>query len=320
MDLYPLKFKPILQEKVWGGSNLQKLLKKQAPVDKKIGESWELSGVQGYLSVVSNGYLAGNTIEDLIEVYMDELVGNKVYKQFGQEFPLLIKFIDTTEMLSIQVHPNDATAAERHHAFGKTEMWYVLDAEPEAKIALGFNKDTNLSELLDHIKNNTLPEVLNLEEATAGAAFFVPAGIVHAIGKGILLAEIQQTSAITYRVYDWGRDAKDRPLHVDLAMDVINYHATKDSKISGNNREVTQLADCQYFTTNALAFTQPAERDHAELDSFVIYICTDGAAQIACGGQAETIEKGETLLIPASLNSVKITPQGSTKLLEVYIK
>lgn len=321
MELYPLKFKPIFKETVWGGSKLRTVLNKNISPDKKVGESWELSGVRGNLSVVSNGYLKGNNIEELIEIYMGELVGEKVYERFGQEFPLLIKLLDTTETLSLQVHPDDATAAERHHAFGKTEMWYVIAAEADSKIAVGFNKDSNLSELLDHIKNSSLHEILNLESAKAGDAFYIPAGTLHAIGKNITLAEIQQTSDITYRVYDWGRNDKNRPLHTDLAMDIINYHAATDNKIGTSGRDESQLlADSPYFTTTLLNLAQAAERSYGELDSFIIYICTEGAAQVSCNGQAEKIERGETLLIPASLSEVKITPQAAVKLLEVYIK
>lgn len=321
MELYPLKFKPIFKETVWGGSKLRTVLNKNISPDKKVGESWELSGVRGNLSVVSNGYLKGNNIEELIEIYMGELVGEKVYERFGQEFPLLIKLLDTTETLSLQVHPDDATAAERHHAFGKTEMWYVIAAEADSKIAVGFNKDSNLSELLDHIKNSSLHEILNLESAKAGDAFYIPAGTLHAIGKNITLAEIQQTSDITYRVYDWGRNDKNRPLHTDLAMDIINYHAATDNKIGTSGRDKSKLlADSPYFTTTLLNLVQAAERSYSELDSFIIYICTEGAAQVSCNGQAEKIERGETLLIPASLSEVKITPQAAVKLLEVYIK
>ncbi len=298
------------------------MLNKKVAADKKVGESWELSSVRGNLSVVSNGYLKGNNIEELIEIYMGELVGDKVYEQFGQEFPLLIKFLDTTEMLSLQVHPDDATAAERHHAFGKNEMWYIMAAEADAKIAVGFNRDANLGELLDHIKNNSLQEILNLESVKAGDAFYVPAGTIHAIGKGITLAEIQQASDITYRVYDWGRNDKNRPLHTDLAMDVIDYHAAKGNKISvSTDSKEAQIVGCEYFTANLLNLTQSTQRSLSELDSFVVYLCTDGAAKIVCKGQEENIEKGETLLLPASLtNDVAIVPQGNVKLLEVYIK
>ncbi|MDR2938388.1 MAG: class I mannose-6-phosphate isomerase [Prevotellaceae bacterium] len=318
MKLYPLKFKPIFKETVWGGNRLKSLLHKNISGDKKVGESWELSAVRGNLSVVSNGYLKGNNIEELIEVYMGELVGEKVYEQFGNEFPLLIKFLDTTETLSLQVHPDDATAAERHHAFGKNEMWYIVAADADAKIALGFGKDSNLGELLEHVEKNTLHEILNLENVKAGDTFYVPAGTLHAIGKNITLAEIQQTSDITYRVYDWGRNEKNRPLHTDLAMDVIDYRAAKNHKVEVKDK--SHLIENKYFTTNLLNLSQAAERNLSEHDSFIIYVCTSGEAKITAGGQAEKIAAGETLLIPAALSDVQVAPQGSVTLLEVYIK
>jgi mannose-6-phosphate isomerase len=253
---------------------------------------------------------------------MGELVGDKVYERFGHEFPLLIKFLDTTDMLSLQVHPDDATAAERHHAFGKTEMWYVMAAEADSQIAVGFSRYSNLSELLEHIKNNSLQEILNLESAKAGDAYFIPAGTLHAIGKNITLAEIQQTSDITYRVYDWGRDEKNRPLHTDLAMDIIDYRVASPANktnVAGTSGS-TPLFDNKYFTSSYLSLSQATARNHSELDSFVLYICTEGAAQLRCSGQPEKIEKGETLLVPASLSDIQIAPQGSVELLEVYIR
>jgi mannose-6-phosphate isomerase len=322
MRLYPLKFKPVFKEVVWGGSRLCAILNKNVAADKKIGESWELSGVKGNLSVVSNGYLKSNNIHELIEVYMDELVGGKVYEQFGKEFPLLIKLIDANEPLSVQVHPDDATAAQRHHAYGKTEMWYVVDAAPNAELIVGFNRETDLSEMLAHIESNTLKEILNVEKVQAGESYFIPAGCIHAIGKGLLIAEIQQTSDITYRVYDWGRSLPNRPLHIDLAMDVICYHAAQGHKVAPpqalNHPE--QLVSCPYFTTGKLTLTDSIRRSYEERDSFVVYICTGGAATVACGRQSESIGKGETLLIPASLaNDVLVTPQKQAELLEVYI-
>jgi mannose-6-phosphate isomerase len=322
MKLYPLKFKPIFKEIVWGGSRMRTILNKNVAADKNIGESWELSGVKGNLSVASNGYLKGNNIEELIEVYMGELVGGKVYEQFGPEFPLLIKFIDANEPLSVQVHPDDATAAQRHHAYGKTEMWHVIDAEPNAELIVGFRKEANLAEMLGHIESNTLKDILNVEQVKRGESYFIPAGCIHAIGKGLLIAEIQQTSDITYRVYDWGRNLPNRPLHIDLAMDVICYHAAQGHKVEPPQtlNRPERLASCPYFTTNKLTLTQSIRRSYDELDSFVAYICTGGAAAVSCGGQSESVSKGETLLVPASLaEKVLIEPQRKADLLEVYI-
>ena len=302
---------------------MHSILNKNVAADRHIGESWELSGVKGNLSVVSNGYLKGNNIEELIEVYMGELVGGKVYEQFGVEFPLLIKFIDANEPLSVQVHPDDATAAQRHHAYGKTEMWHVIDASPGAELIVGFRREATLSEMLEHIKSNTLKDMLNVEQVKAGESYFIPAGCIHAIGKGLLIAEIQQTSDITYRVYDWGRNLPNRPLHIDLAMDVICYHAAQGHRVApptALNRP-EQLAGCPYFTTNKLTLTQGVRRSCEEVDSFVIYICTGGTATITGGGQPESLEKGETLLVPASLaGEMLLEPHPQAELLEVYIK
>ena len=193
--LYPLKFKPIIKQTLWGGKKLA-YKSEDNQVKDSIGESWELSGVQDNISVVSEGALADNSLEELIEVYMGDLVGDHIYEKFGVEFPLLIKYIDACDKLSIQVHPDDATAKERHNAYGKTEMWYLVDADPEARLLLGFNKDTDKSEYLTKLHNNTLPEILNVEKVKKGDCFFIPAGTVHAIEKGCFIAEIDRKSVV----------------------------------------------------------------------------------------------------------------------------
>jgi mannose-6-phosphate isomerase len=322
--LYPLKFKPQPKETVWGGHKLNTLLHKKFPDDKKIGESWELSGVRKNLSVVSNGFLKGNNIEELAEIYMSELLGEKVYEQFSIEFPLLIKFIDASDTLSVQVHPDDATAAERHNAYGKTEMWMVLAAEPGAGLYIGFKQPLTAQAFYEHTQKGTLPEVLNFERVQPGDVFFIPAGRLHAIGKGVLLAEIQQTSDITYRVYDWGREynpATARDMHIDLAIDVIDYTPNTHYKTLYEHQQgaPVNLAECPYFTTNLLAFDKPVERHLLERDSFVIYICLEGAATLTCKGAAETLVKGETVLVPASIADIRLQATPDAKLLEVYL-
>ena len=225
-NLYPLKFTPICKDKIWGGNKLNEILNKEYPELPNCGESWEISGVQDEVSVVSNGFLKGNSLEELIEVYMGDLVGEKVYEKFGIEFPLLVKFIDANDNLSIQVHPNDELSMERHDAFGKTEMWYVVQADPGAKLISGFNRKIDKEGYLKYFKNGQLEEILNYEEVKAGDVFFIPAGRVHAIGKGIVVAEIQQTSDVTYRIYDFNRvddQGNPRELHTDLAIDAIAY-------------------------------------------------------------------------------------------------
>ncbi len=324
MDLYPIKFKPILKERVWGGERLSgfKSLKKSA---NKIGESWEISSVRGNLSVAANGFLKGNTIDELIEVYMGDLVGEKVYDKFGLEFPLLLKFIDSAEELSIQVHPDDELALKRHRAYGKTEMWYIVDADKDARIYVGFKEDVNSDKFLSAVKNNALLDLINVEHPNAGDVFFLPAGRIHAIGKNILLAEIQQTSDITYRVYDWGREnnpATAREMHVNLALDAIDYKCYPTYKTShlGKLNKPDLLVQSPYFTVNLLEFDRTTERDYSENDSFTAYMCVEGACTICYVDGEESIAKGETVLIPATLTSIELVPNKSCKLLEVYIE
>ena len=323
--LYPLKFTPIYKDKIWGGNKIRTILNKDFGNLPNCGESWELSGVDGNVSVVSNGYLAGNTLEELLEVYMGDLAGDTVYENFGNEFPLLIKFIDANDDLSIQVHPDDKMSFERHNSFGKTEMWYVMQADQGSKLQSGFNQPVDQEKYLEKLNKVELTDILNFEEVSAGDVFFIPAGRVHAIGKGILLAEIQQTSDITYRIYDYDRrDAQGntRELHTDLALDAIDYtlfpqYRTEYESVANQSVE---LASCQYFTTNILDLTSGLEKDYNKLDSFVIYICMEGELQIVTESGSEVIKKGETILIPAAIENVRLIPvSAGAKLLEVYI-
>jgi mannose-6-phosphate isomerase len=327
MELYPLKFKPIYKERIWGGTKLKTLFGKDLGGKENIGESWELSAVDWNISVVSNGFLEGNDLQELIEIYMGDLVGEKVFEKFGMEFPLLIKLIDANDDLSIQVHPDDKVAKERHNAFGKTEMWVALDDSQNPRLISGFNQDTNKETFLQKLNDNTLTELFNFEQVKKGDVFFVPAGRVHAICSGNLIAEIQQTSDITYRIYDYDRKDKDgvgRELHLDLSLDVIDYSKVKNPKVVGKDEinVPVELVTCEYFTTNRLVIDKPVGRDYYAFDSFVIYICTEGNCQVGKpGGTTEVLKKGDTLLIPASLNSIELKPfSEKVELLEVYIK
>jgi mannose-6-phosphate isomerase len=324
MELYLLKFNPIYKERVWGG-NKWALLDKKITSVKPVGESWELSAVKGELSIVSNGFLKGNNIQELVEIYMGDLVGDKIYEKFGIEFPLLFKFIDSAEKLSVQVHPDDELALKRHKAYGKTEMWYVIDADEDSPIYVGFKKKLDKQEFVERTENGSLQEIMNVERAKRGDVFFLPAGRIHAIGEGLLIAEIQETSDVTYRIYDWGREnnpATAREMHIDLAVDAIDYeyHDSYRSEYRSASNDAVNLVSCQYFTTNLLDLTKPLERDYSELDSFVVYMCIDGAARIDCNGVCENISKGETALIPAVIPYANIEPQGKVKILEVYIE
>jgi len=319
---YPLKFKPIVKDKIWGGSRLRDVLGKDA--SDKAGESWEISGLTGDISLVQNGFLAGNSIEELVEIYMGELVGEKIYEKFGVEFPLLIKFIDASDFLSIQVHPDDAMAKERHKSFGKTEMWYILESDKGELIA-GFNREMDKRQYLEQFRKGSLKEIMNREEVAPGDIYFMPAGRVHAIGAGVLLAEIQQSSDVTYRIYDWDRvdDAGNpRELHTDLALDAIDFRFHKEYKTRYQpiRNSTVNAVDSPFFTTSVINLDKPVEKDYNLIDSFVIYLCLEGEAGISYPGGVEPITKGETILIPADLKNLVIIPGQPTTLLEVYIK
>lgn len=323
-ELYPLKFKPILKEKIWGGTKLRNLLGKNTGTLQRVGESWEISGVPDNVSVVENGFLAGNSLQELSEIYMGDLMGDKIYEKFGEEFPLLIKYIDATDILSIQVHPDDKLAKKRHNAYGKTEMWYILDADPGAEIITGFNRDISREEYLRHLNNKTLKEILNIEKTAKGDVFFIPPGRVHAIGAGVLLAEIQQTSDITYRIYDWDRvdqDGKPRELHTDLALDAIDFksYPTYKTEYSDLPDQTNELVKCKYFSTQLIHLKHPMEKDYYMLDSFVIYMGLEGKVRVQYDGGEEILEKGTTLLIPAIVHSLQLIPVEESRFLEVYI-
>jgi len=316
------KFAPILKEKIWGGTKLRYFFDKKTD-SNHLGESWELSGVAGDESVVSTGFHAGDSISALIKTYKNDLVGKKVFEKFGYTFPLLFKFIDAADKLSIQVHPNDETASEKHKCFGKTEMWYVVDADKNAEVIVGFRKNTTKKECSDTIKNGQFEDLLQRMSVKKGDVFNVPAGRIHSIGKGVLLAEIQQTSDITYRVYDYKRtneDGKERDLHIEQALDVIDFNATADSKISylPKLNESTLLLESDYFTTNLIHFNQEIIRSYSDIDSFVVHMCIEGTFEIEINGEKTSVKKGETVLIPAIINEVKLIPDEETELLEVF--
>ena len=322
--LYPLKFEPILKDKIWGGTKLKSLFNKAAETDK-LGESWELSGYENDESVVTNGFLAGNTLPELIEIYMGELIGDSIFDEYGLSFPLLFKLIDANENLSIQVHPGDEVAAERHNSYGKTEMWYVVDAEPGAELIIGFSEDCSRDEYLDALDEGRIEDLLQKVPVKKGDVFFTPAGLVHAIGKGVVVAEIQQSSDITYRIYDYKRvddQGNERELHTEQALDVINFEASKEPKTvyTPLMNEVTPLVSCNYFTTNMLRFNKSIARQYAKIDSFVSYMCLEGNFVIDFGGEKTIVNKGDTILIPASIDELSLIPDAEVTLLEVYVE
>lgn len=325
-NLYPLKFKPIFKERIWGGNKLTSLLNKKLTIPR-CGESWELSGIQDDISVITNGFLKGNNLEELIEVYMGELVGEAIYDKFGTEFPLLIKYIDANDKLSIQVHPDDELSKERHGAYGKTEMWYVVEAEAGAEMISGFNRNIDRDSYLIALENGKLENLLQMDPVKAGDVFFIPAGRVHGIGKGIVVAEIQQTSDVTYRIFDYNRvddKGQARELHTELALDAINFKHFKEGQTPYQESpdSSVELVKCEYFTTNLLHLTKEVERDFKKIDSFVIYLCFEGTCTLEWETESVQVQKGETILVPASIENFLLTPSGDTscKLLEVYIQ
>ena len=321
--LYPLKFTPLFKDKIWGGEKIKNVLDLEFSPMKRCGEAWVLSGVEGNQTKVSNGFLKDNELNDLVEIYMDDLIGAHNYHEGDSRFPILIKFIDSRDWLSIQVHPDDALASKRKLGNGKTEMWYVLDADPGAELISGFSKKVNQKVYLDHLKDKTLKEILNIEPVDRGDVFFMPAGRVHALGPGVLLAEIQQTSDTTYRIYDWDRvdDAGNpRALHTDEALEAIDFTVedTYRTAYSRKENQTNDLVSCHAFTTNYLRFNQIVEKDFRYLESFVIYLCIDGSCNIQYLEGMESLKKGEVVLIPAIMDKIFLQPQSGCTLLEVF--
>ena len=324
--MYPLKFEPILKQTLWGGDKIIpfKHLNETLP---NVGESWEVSAVEGSESVVANGADKGYTLPEMVRKYKEELVGEANYARFGNKFPLLIKFIDAKLDLSIQVHPGDELAKKRHNSFGKNEMWYVIAADKGAKLISGFAEEITPKEYKDRVHNGTFAEVLQTCAIEPGDVFYVPAGRVHGIGAGAFVAEIQQTSDITYRIFDYNRkdkDGKSRELHTSQAMDAINFSDVQDDFRTEYERvqnEPVEMVASPYFTTSVHDMTEEITCDYSELDSFVIFICVEGSCRLTDDNQNEiTLRAGETVLLPAAVQEVTIVPEGQrVKLLETYV-
>lgn len=329
--LYPFKFRPQLFHKLWGGHTIEKWYD-HVPTDyENVGEAWVISDIEKYPTEVSNGPHTGDSLQDLLEVYMDELVGGKVYEIFGNQFPLLMKFIDSEDDLSIQVHPGDDFAIEHEKSLGKTEMWYVLPAKGSSAIYLGWKQQMNASLIHAAIADGTLADYLREYKVHEGDVAFIPAGTVHAMRKDTIVAEIQENSDLTYRLYDYnrvGNDGKKRPLKLDKAMQVMDFSPKNEASCVSTVPRfdgVVNLKKTPYFTTNLLAPTRPIQRDYMLLDSFVAYMCVEGQCKVtALDGEAEdnsvSLKLGEAVLIPAALNDILIEPQGHCKLLEVYVE
>lgn len=322
--MYLFKFEPILKQTIWGGEKIITYKHLDSNL-QQVGESWELSDVSGHESVVANGPLKGTSLPELIDRFGASLVGHENYARFGNNFPLLVKFIDARKDLSIQVHPDNVLARSRHNCSGKNEMWYVISAEPGARLCSGLSHRITPDEYEQRVASNTIEEVLQFHDIHPGDVFNIPSGCVHSIGAGAFLAEIQQTSDITYRIYDFNRrdvNGNLRQLHTELAKDAIDYNLTENSQkvYTPQLNEPVELLSTPYFTTSLYQLTEPITCDYSELDSFVIYICTEGSAQL-CDDQDNRISimQGETVLIPAQTNSLSIQPEEKVTLLESWV-
>ena len=319
-SLYPIKFQPITQYRIWGGNRLNEAVSPELQIDK-LGEIWSISGVQGNLSLVENGPLKEKNLLELIETYREKLLGENVWKKFGQDFPLLIKFIDAAEPLSVQVHPNDEQAKSLHNSFGKTEMWYIMDADPDAELIIGFKENTTPEAYAKHLANETLEEILGKVQVEKGDAVYIPSGRVHAIGAGIVLAEIQQTSDITYRIYDYNRIDKDgnkRELHTELALKAIDFNPIENIKTdyAHSENQLNPLIQSPYFETKIYSGQQELSvQNNTEMR---IYICTEGKLKIQTQNGGVELKKYESVLLPAAISDYIIIPEKAS-FLEVKV-
>lgn len=319
--LYPLKFQPILKDKVWGGNKLKTVLHKNTS-SKQTGESWEISAIDNSVSVVDNGPLKGKSLTSLLSIYKKDLVGEEVYNKYGNKFPLLFKFLDAGQNLSLQLHPNDEIAKKRHNSFGKSEMWYVLEVDPKAGIYVGFENGTTREDYLQHLQEGSLEKIMNFVEVKPGDVFYIKPGLVHSIGKGVLLAEIQQSSDITYRVFDWNRrdlNGEPRTLHTELALDAIDFEF-EDFKIEYQNESnaFQTLVRNDFFKTRRIDLSKNIEIDYSTTSSFIVFMCVKGKAVFYTDEFSASLKFGETLMIPACVDVIEIQTE-EAELLEISL-
>ncbi len=316
---YPIQFDPILKERIWGGTKLKTVLNKTITSDK-IGESWEISTVESEVSIVSKGTYKGKSLNEIITLFPNEILGISVHKKFGLEFPLLFKYLDAKQDLSIQVHPNDELAKKRHNSFGKTEMWFVMQADENARIIVGFKENTTKEIYIQNLENKTILDILDSKKVNQGDVFLLETGTIHAIGAGIVIAEIQQTSDVTYRVYDFDRKddkGNERELHTQLALEAINFDKVETQKYySKNINQSNQTVSCPYFTTNLIPLEEKIDVKKSN-QSFTVYMCVDGSFELIYNKVQYFYQKGDTILIPAQMNDFELS--GKASLLEIYI-
>lgn len=323
--LYPMKFYPLFKHKIWGGSKIHDFFGIDYSPLPNCGELWALSGLKGNESIISNGFLADNNLNEVLEIYLDEILGEGVYARYGIFFPLLFKWIDANDNLSVQVHPDDILAHKRGLGMGKTEMWYIVQSDKDAKLISGFNRKISRVEYANRLRDKKLVEVLNSETVSPGDVFFIPAGRVHSIGKGILLAEIQQSSDTTYRIYDWDRtdsEGKTRRLHIAEAMDAIDFtpiECCAKTHYHGLLNHTVNLVNQPEFTTQLIHISDGLTKDYETLDSFVVYMCVEGHGEVHTDNTLESLSAGECMLLPATINKATLIPHGEMKVLETFI-
>ena len=316
-----IKFRPILKQVLWGGNKIISFKQLDADMEQ-VGESWEVSGVKDNESIVANGQYEGMKLNDLVALLKGDLVGKENYERFGNEFPLLIKFIDASKQLSIQVHPNDEQAKAKGLKRGKTEMWYVMESAPDATLLSGLKRTITPEEYKAMVENDTITDALCEYRVGEGDVFYLPAGRIHSIGAGTFLAEIQETSDVTYRIYDFKRKDKDgnyRQLHTEAAAECIDYSVENDyrTKYEARKNEGVELAQCPHFTTSVYDLDEPMLIDYSELDSFVVLIALSGECTLSTGDAETQLRAGETVLLPATTQTLNVS--GTVKFLETFV-
>ena len=316
-----IKFRPILKQVLWGGNKIISFKQLDADMEQ-VGESWEVSGVKDNESIVANGQYEGMKLNDLVALLKGDLVGKENYERFGNEFPLLIKFIDASKQLSIQVHPNDEQAKAKGLKRGKTEMWYIMESAPDATLLSGLKRTITPEEYKAMVENETITDALCEYRVGEGDVFYLPAGRIHSIGAGTFLAEIQETSDVTYRIYDFKRKDKDgnyRQLHTEAAAECIDYSVENDyrTKYEARKNEGVELAQCPHFTTSVYDLDEPMLLDYSELDSFVVLIALSGECTLSTGDVEMQLRAGETVLLPATTQTLNVS--GTVKFLETFV-
>lgn len=317
-----LKFEPLLKQTIWGGDKIIPFKHLEKSLDQ-VGESWEVSGVKDNETVVANGEYKGWKLNDVLAEQKELLVGKENYARYGNLFPLLIKFIDARQQLSIQVHPNDEQAQQKGLPRGKTEMWYVMKSDPTASLRSGLKHQITPAEYKQMVEDDTITDALAEYPVKDGDVFFLPAGRIHSIGAGCFLAEIQETSDVTYRIYDFKRKDKDgnyRQLHTKEAAECINYTVLSNyrQEYKPVKNQGVSIVRCPYFYTAVYDLDEPMTLDYSELDSFVILIGLKGQATITDNeGNTITLQGGESIVVPASTQTLKV--EGTLKFLETYV-